>query len=230
MKWLIVTGDDFGISRGVNRGIVEAHLGGIVTSTSLMVDRPACEEAVALAREHSTLSVGLHLELDAVDPEDLPGEIERQHTRFADLVGSAPTHVDTHHDVHRDPRILSHLLPWGRRVGVPVRGHSGVRHFSKFYGQWGGETHLEQIGVAGLLRLLDTEVGEGMTELNCHPGYVEPSFPSSYAAEREVELQTLCDPGLRRAIEERGIRLIGFRDLPALAAPGSTAPVPGDAA
>ena len=57
MKCLIVTGDDFGISRGINRGIVEAHLSGIVTSTSLMVDRPACEEAVALAGRCPTLSL-----------------------------------------------------------------------------------------------------------------------------------------------------------------------------
>ena len=68
MKWLIITADDFGISRGINRGIVEAHLSGVVTSTSLMVDRPACEEAVALAQRCPKLSLGLHLELDGVGP------------------------------------------------------------------------------------------------------------------------------------------------------------------
>jgi predicted glycoside hydrolase/deacetylase ChbG (UPF0249 family) len=213
MKWLIVTADDFGISRGINRGILEAHLSGVVTSTSLMVDRPACEEAVALARRCPELSLGLHLELDGVDPEGVAAEIERQQTRFVKLVGSVPTHLDTHHDLHRDPEVLSPLLACARRIRVPVRGHSEVRYFSKFYGQWGGERHLEQIGVEGLLRLLDEEVREGMTELNCHPGHPEPGFPSSYAAEREVEVQTLCDPGLRQAILERGFRLIGFRDL-----------------
>jgi predicted glycoside hydrolase/deacetylase ChbG (UPF0249 family) len=213
MKWLIVTADDFGISRGINRGIVEAHLSGVVTSTSLMVYRPACEEAVALARQCPKLSLGLHLELDGVDPENVPAEIERQETRFMELVGSAPTHVDTHHDVHRDPEVLSPLLAWGRRIRVPVRGHSEVRYSSKFYGQWGGESHLEQIGVEALLRLLDEEVGEGMTELNCHPGHPEPGFPSSYAAERVVEVRTLCHPELRQAILDRGFRLIGFRDL-----------------
>jgi chitin disaccharide deacetylase len=218
MKWLIVTGDDFGISRGINRGIIEAHRNGIVTSASLMVNRPAYEEAVALARACPRLSLGLHLELDGVDPADVPAEIERQHARFRELVGSEPTHVDTHHDLHRDPRVLSPLLTWGRRSSVPVRDHSGVRYFPKFYGQWGGETHLERIGVEGLLRLLDTEIGEGLTELNCHPGYAEPGFPSSYAAERAVEVRTLCDPGLRQAMRVREIQLIGFRDLPTVAA------------
>ena len=217
MKWLIVTGDDFGMSRGINRGIVRAHRDGILTSTSLLVNRAACEEAAALGRECPTLSLGLHLELDAVDPERAPAELERQLARFIDLVGAAPAHVDSHHDVHHDPRVLPHLLAWARPAGVPVRGHSRVRHLPKFYGQWGGETHLEQIGVEGLLRLLDAEIREGVTELACHPGYVDPGLSSSYAAEREVELGTLCDPRVHEAVVEKEIRLIGFRDLPALA-------------
>jgi predicted glycoside hydrolase/deacetylase ChbG (UPF0249 family) len=98
-----------------------------------------------------------------------------------------------------------------------VRGHSGARHVGKFYGQWGGVTHPERIGVEGLLRLLDAEVREGVTEVSCHPGYVEPGFRSSYLVEREMELRTLCDPRVRQAIGEREIRLIGFRDMPARA-------------
>jgi chitin disaccharide deacetylase len=213
MKWLIVTADDFGISRGINSGIVEAHLRGVVTSTSLMVNRPACEEAVALALQCPKLSLGLHLELDGVNPKNVPAEIERQQMRFLELVGSAPTHVDTHHDLHRDPEVLFPLLAWGRRIKVPVRGHSEVRYLPKFYGRSGGETNLDQIGVDALLRLLDEEVGEGITELNCHPGHPEAGFPSSYAAEREVEVRTLCDPKLSNEILERGFRLMGFRDL-----------------
>ena len=217
MRWLIVTADDFGITSGINRGIVQAHREGILTSTSLMVDRPACEQAAALARENGTLSVGIHLELDPGAAERVPAELERQFTRFVKLVGTAPTHADSHHDVHYDPRVLPDVLAWAMQMGVPLRGHSRARHFSKFYGQWGGETHLEQISVDNLVRMLDAEVGEGVTELNCHPGYVEPGFPSSYASEREEELRTLCEPRIRRAIREREIRLIGFRELPALA-------------
>jgi chitin disaccharide deacetylase len=217
MRWLIVTADDFGITSGINRGIVQAHREGILTSTSLMVDRPECEEAAGLARENGTLSVGIHLELDPGAAARVPAELERQFTRFVKLVGARPTHADSHHDVHYHPRVLPDVLAWAMQMGVPLRGHSRARHFSKFYGQWGGETHLEQISADNLIRMLDAEVGEGVTELNCHPGYVEPGFPSSYASEREEELRTLCDPRVRRAIRERDIRLIGFRELPALA-------------
>jgi predicted glycoside hydrolase/deacetylase ChbG (UPF0249 family) len=226
MKWLIVTGDDFGASRGINRGVVQAHRHGMLTATSLLVNRPASEEAAALARACPTLSLGLHLELDADDSDGVPAQLERQSARFQELAGATPTHVDSHHDVHHDPRVLPHLLAWARRAGVPVRGHSRVRHLSSFYGQWGGETHLEQIGVEGIVRLLDAEVREGVTELSCHPGYVDAGLSSSYAAEREVELRTLCDDRVRQAIVEREIRLIGFRNLPPPGTPRVPAPPP----
>jgi chitin disaccharide deacetylase len=212
-KLLIVTADDFGISRGVNRGIVEAHRDGILTSTSLMVDRPGAGEAAAWARECPALSVGLHLELDPAGAPDVSTQLDRQLGRFTELVGAPPTHIDSHHDVHRDGRVLPHVRAWAHRLGVPLRGSSHVRHLSKFYGQWGGESHLEQISVAGLLRLLDTELGPGVTELTCHAGYVDEGLASSYAVEREAEVRTLCDPRVRAALAERGIRLTGFRDL-----------------
>ena len=157
--------------------------------------------------------------MDAGDLDEggVAAQCERQLTQFRELTGERPTHVDSHHDVHRDPHVLPHVLALAQRAGAPVRGHSGARHLGKFYGRWGGVTHPELIGVEGLLRLLDAEVREGVTELSCHPGYVEPEFRSSYVAERELELRTLCDPRVRHAIGDWGIRLIGFRDLSARA-------------
>src|SRR5579884_523282 len=62
-KHLIVNADDFGLSAGVNRGIIEAHEHGIVTSASLMVRWPATTEAAAYSRDHPDLSLGLHVDL-----------------------------------------------------------------------------------------------------------------------------------------------------------------------
>ncbi len=47
-RYLIVNADDFGYSYGINKGIIEAHTKGIVTSTSVMVDSIAAHEAVNL--------------------------------------------------------------------------------------------------------------------------------------------------------------------------------------
>jgi len=63
LKQLIVNADDLGLTPGVNRGILRAFQGGIVTSASLLVTGSAFEEAVALARQNPGLDVGLHLTL-----------------------------------------------------------------------------------------------------------------------------------------------------------------------
>ncbi len=60
-KILIVNGDDMGASSSINEAIIEAHRRGILTSASIMVNGPAFEEAVSLAKSHPTLSVGIHL-------------------------------------------------------------------------------------------------------------------------------------------------------------------------
>ena len=60
-KAVIVTADDFGLSREVNAGVMRAHREGILTGTSLMVAGAARDEAAALARENPALDVGLHL-------------------------------------------------------------------------------------------------------------------------------------------------------------------------
>ena len=62
-RFLIVNADDFGLSAGVNQGIIEAHERGVVTSASLMVRWPAAVAAAAYARSHPQLAVGLHVDL-----------------------------------------------------------------------------------------------------------------------------------------------------------------------
>lgn len=63
-RLLVVNADDFGLAPGVNRGILEAHAAGTVSSTSVMVNTPAFDEGLALARERApALGLGLHLNL-----------------------------------------------------------------------------------------------------------------------------------------------------------------------
>jgi predicted glycoside hydrolase/deacetylase ChbG (UPF0249 family) len=216
MKYLIVNGDDFGASRGINRGIIEAHRHGILTSASLMVNTPFSEEAAKLAGELRHLSVGLHVDLPKEpggSPERARDELQKQFGRFVELMGGAPTHLDSHHNVHRNPQLHPHFVELAAEHGLPLREHSPVRYFSTFYGQWGGESHLEHISAASLAHMLETGIGEGFTELSCHPGYVDADHTGSYSVEREAELRTLCDPAIRRALATRSIQLVSYHDL-----------------
>jgi hopanoid biosynthesis associated protein HpnK len=77
---LVVNADDFGRSASINQAVIRAHREGILTTASLMVNEPAVEEAVALARENPELGVGLHLTLlcghSALPPEQIPGLVD----------------------------------------------------------------------------------------------------------------------------------------------------------
>src|SRR5208283_3522947 len=74
---LIVNADAFGRSHSVNEAVIRAHRDGILTTASLMVNEPGCDEAVKLATENPKLGVGLHLTLmmghSALPPGKIPG-------------------------------------------------------------------------------------------------------------------------------------------------------------
>jgi len=63
VRRLIINADDFGLTSGVNRAIVEAHERGVLTSATLMANSNAFAEAAEIANSHSSLSVGCHVVL-----------------------------------------------------------------------------------------------------------------------------------------------------------------------
>ncbi|MBV8817830.1 MAG: ChbG/HpnK family deacetylase [Acidobacteriaceae bacterium] len=161
MKQLIVNADDFGFTRDVNAGIVEAHRNGILTATTLMATGEAFEDAVRLARQTPSLDVGCHLVL--VGAPGLPAnvgalmrsllrreiriydELVKQIRRIMDA-GIEPTHLDTHKHTHLMPPVLSAVarsseefhIPWVRRpFDFPAQANGigvGKRLVSRSFG------------------------------------------------------------------------------------------------
>ena len=78
--------DDFGLTPGVNRAIVELHQAGVLTSTTLMANASATGNAIELARSHPSLGVGCHVVLvdgaPVLSPRDIPTLIDRKTGRF----------------------------------------------------------------------------------------------------------------------------------------------------
>jgi predicted glycoside hydrolase/deacetylase ChbG (UPF0249 family) len=221
VKNLIINADDFGASTGVNRGILECHTRGVLTSTSLMVTGRAVHEAVAQSRDHPALSIGLHWDVCGEDERDFDledvaavrDEFRRQLDAFHHLLGRLPTHIDSHRHVHRE----EHLQPVFRELvaplGVPLREDGRVNFVGGFYAQWEWQvTNLEYVSVPFLQQLLRDEVPPGWTELSCHPGYRSPDYTSVYLQEREAEVRTLIDRRVRETIDELGIRLASYAD------------------
>ncbi len=250
---LIVNADDFGYTERVSAGIVRAHRDGIVTATTLMTHAPHTDGAAKLARATPTLDVGVHLVVtfdgptgdakrlrtlvDAhgkffrptellsrhIDREEALLEYRAQYRRARELLGRAPTHLDTHHWVHDHPALEWAIGELARETGAAARIHSdqqrdrlrarGVRtpdHFAREF------QHDGKVGVDPLLALLERLATQGgVTELMCHPGEADEGMvrKSGYARERPTELATLTDPRVRAAITDLGITLATFVDL-----------------
>jgi predicted glycoside hydrolase/deacetylase ChbG (UPF0249 family) len=137
-KQLVVNADDFGFTRDVNRGIIEAHERGILTATTLMANGDAFEDAVRLAGENPRLDVGAHLVLvggRAIAGAELPvgvpqllaaiagkririyEELSAQVKRIQDA-GIRLTHLDTHKHTHLAPPVLDAVARIAEESGI----------------------------------------------------------------------------------------------------------------
>jgi chitin disaccharide deacetylase len=138
MKKLVVNADDFGFTRDVNQGIVDAHRDGILAAATIMATGAAFEDAVRLAKENPALDVGCHLVLVGSPPFPetvaklinavalgrirIYDELAEQVRRIVDA-GLDPTHLDTHKHTHLLPPVLTAVariseefrIPWVRR-------------------------------------------------------------------------------------------------------------------
>lgn len=224
-KFLIINADDFGHSQGINRGIIAAHIQGVVSSTSLMVDAPSAIAATQAVKQNPRLGVGLHFDvtsaykspLDLNDLGAVASELQRQYTYFCDLMGREPTHIDSHHHVHLRDHLKPLFLAWGIDHHLPVRGLGQIQFNGGFYGQrydehWNPHPVPEWISVENLEKLL-RNLSDGTTELACHPGFVTDDLDSSYRSEREVELATLLNERIVALIRALDIQLVNFADV-----------------
>jgi predicted glycoside hydrolase/deacetylase ChbG (UPF0249 family) len=227
---LIVNADDFGLSAGVNRGVIRAHDHGIVTSASLMVHKPAAVEAVELARKRPLLSLGLHIDIGewrykrdgwvpvyerapGDDPQALEAAVGEQLELFRRLTGTVPTHLDSHQHVHRQEPLRSIMCRVAAELGVPLRHFNPcVSYCGDFYAQDDeGRALHERLAPSFLVEII-TKLNQGATELCCHPA-AELDFESPYWEERLRELGTLCAPVVIEALERKRVLLRSFAHL-----------------
>lgn len=147
---LIVNADDFGLSESVSRGILQAHLQGILTSTTFMANFPWAPEMAPLLAGAPALGVGVHLNLTTgaplLPPEQVPtlvgedgcfgkslvrlftradaAEVRRewaaQIERAISLLDRHPTHLDTHRYLQAHPQFTAVLIDLARTYKIPA--------------------------------------------------------------------------------------------------------------
>lgn len=227
-RFLVVNADDLGLSEAVNTGVFAAHERGVVTSASLMVRQGAAPAAAEESAAHPNLAIGLHLDLgewiyesgewiqaylhcDIDDPGAVESECRVQIERFRALLGHDPTHLDSHQHVHESEPVKGVAEALAAELAVPLRNRA-VRYEGAFYGQSGkGEPFPQGIAPAALVELI-RGLPPGWTEIGCHPA-AGPIPTSSYDAERQIELATLCDPQVREALNVTNVKLCNFAQV-----------------
>jgi predicted glycoside hydrolase/deacetylase ChbG (UPF0249 family) len=281
MRHLIINADDFGRFVGISRGILDTHLRGLVTSTTVMVTCEDVLSSVEMAmQEAPELRMGLHINLTYGKPlstpnrvptlvdeaglfrtpiepssvflgwrtDDLWQEMNAQIERFIWLTGKLPTHLDSHyHAAFLFPIALSVMLDLAVQYGLPVRRPPSLVPVAKAvatllhvfpktaYEDAGkiirdlknvlveypsvvfpdklelgfSRPHISLEKMKAILR----DLPHGITELMCHPGYVDAVDTNPYRIEREKEVEVLSSVDVREVLVKQDIRLISFDKL-----------------
>ncbi len=243
---LIVNADDFGYSKAVNLGILEVYKHGVLTSATMMTNMPGVEHAFQLYKENPGLGVGIHLVLSAGKPvnsnvpslvddrgyfkklnvlekeadiEDIKKEFNSQMEKFTSF-GFMPTHIDSHHHIHFDPRILSIVVDMARKYNLPIRqskkdledkGYSDIKSVENFIGKFYGK----DLSIDKFIELIELSKDSNTAEMMCHPGYVDKILldNSSYNVHRTNEVDILTSSKAIEIIKKYNIQLINYKNL-----------------
>ena len=249
---LIVNADDFGLSDGVCAGIAGAMRNGVVTSTTAMLCAPGASVRLERRAELVQGRVGLHLQLTSgrpmLDPERVPTLVDAEgcfpavrrkigalaraevlaewEAQLAEIrwLGIEPTHLDSHHHVHRLPVAFEALVELAKRHGLPARAvdkemaarlrSEGIACPDAISLDWFGEP----LTAERFVELAETAAqglgSEAAIEIMCHPGIPDGELraQSRYVEQRLTEFTVLANPSLRESLESR-FRLTGYASL-----------------
>ena len=239
-KHLIINADDFGLAPGINQAVIDLHQAGVVTSTSLMVNMPGFNDAVKRVRHAPTLGVGLHFNLSegvpiapanwipslvnhkgafsnnlGWDESDVMTELKAQMHRLQSA-GINPTHIDSHGFIQKRMAVCRPMLILARTMNLPMRRtgwepDARINSLPGVVDNFYSNVYFEADGKSLLLNNLHS-VPDGISELICHPGYVDEHLPkvSTWTEVREIEKRVLADPEVLQTIRELKIRLINY--------------------
>lgn len=154
-----------------------------------------------------------------LDAGEIRLELSAQIARFEREAGRPPSHLDSHHHSALHPAVQPVFASIAKERGLPVRASSpaaleklraaGLRVPDAFVDGFYAKGATDE----NLLRIVDG-LSEGTSELMCHPGHPDADLAGSgYSADREREIQVLCDPRIRRRLDERGVALVDFQSL-----------------
>lgn len=207
MKKLILNADDFCLSPIFNKQIIELINKGVVSSTSVMIDR-FDESQHEQVNELKQTSAGIGLHVEFTSAENFDEEIQRQFDLFKQVFEQEPSHLDIHKTDYLEsgyPVIVqfakNHNLPFAHHnIDVEDGVTSTKQSICAIHNS------LDQI-IIWLESFSDDDSGE----IVLHPGIYDPNCKTSLNYEREIDV-TKAEV-VKRYCEANDIRIITFSDL-----------------
>jgi predicted glycoside hydrolase/deacetylase ChbG (UPF0249 family) len=248
-RTLIINADDYGLSPSVSRGILEAHLEGVLTSTTVMMTTRYVAESLRWAKAQAPkLGLGLHIVLashherpllpahrvpslvkedgylydnpvwqdQAFNPVEIEMEFTAQLEAFIQQVGRKPTHLDSHyHAAFTYPTAYAILCQLARQYQLPMRFPDVGNVLPPDIPQPKTFLSIDEDTTLNDLCEMLRQLPDGVTELMCHPGYVDDELREAdvWTARRIPEIGLLKHPQVKATIEEEGIVLATFEVL-----------------
>lgn len=157
---------------------------------------------------------------DDVPEDEIKREFDSQIKLFLSN-GLTPSHLDTHHHIHMDEKVLDALISVAIEYSLPVRSvnpkmrdkirSAGVHTNDFFIGDFFGMDNITTENLKSIFAELD----DGVSELMCHPGYLTNRLKviSGYSNERPIEMEVLTNDSIAKAAKTMGIELISWSDV-----------------
>lgn len=134
MKLFIVNADDFGESREINKGIIEAFQYGIVRSATILTDMSGTAEAINFAKKNPQFGFGIHINLDKyflpksqkavhlkknVTVNQVIKSIKKQIKELLDT-GIPFDHINGHHHCAMRPTLFPLICKLAKQYRIPA--------------------------------------------------------------------------------------------------------------
>ena len=233
---IVFNADDFGLSEGVNNGIIAAYQNGVVKSTTLMANGLAFDHAVALAHANPGLSVGIHLvatyghsfvsvNTNLVDANNRFKRDQFESALFTntedlfdewcaqiDFVSKhiSITHFDSHHHTHMHPSLKDVVARIHQKYGLPYRSDAALEKTSF---KLDGNFYKEALSLDTIRAIIDNNTED--LDVMTHPGFVDETLlnTSSYTTHREHEHSLLTSKALKDLLNEKEIEICSYESI-----------------
>lgn len=216
---ILFNADDFGLTKGVNNGIIQAYRHGPIGSTTMMMNGKSVDNAVAKAKRNPGLKIGIHLVLtygksmtqneklinefgdfkfnsvlrEFPDKEAVKEEWQTQIEAFL-KTGLSLDHIDSHHHVHGWEPLKDVVRELAQFYNVPVRYVPSLKESPEILLTNNLWTNFYAEGVSELLFSELAALQEESIEVMTHPAQPDETLKkaSSYNESRQKELDILC--------------------------------------